>query len=634
MLNRSPAAPDPAIAPALPSLGDLDYRVQGLLPTDSKMSEILLATDRRNQTVILKIACVQQRARAETNRRAIYNSVAWLQGLCDHAGIAQMQPIHRKGQRGPQTWFAPPTFIATLPDWPDNPDFLITEYLAGGTLNAFVGKRPLPLVLALGLAHDLAQTLAYLHSHHCVHRDLKPENILFREPPTRSAKPGACQPVLIDFGVAAQIGEAKLIAGSRLWMAPELQEAGEKALLPIDPAWDVYALGLICCYMLSGLRPWRRQYAYQDYVDYRTHVFAGLRQATTAIDVDQQVISTLQQLLDRALARSPRQRPTAAEFAAALARLLEQMGVVLPVRKLPARAPVAQLVARLPDVQRRVQPRWLWGGLAILVVVSWSLLTLMADSDGSVRTQAAAPAQPSASITEPATLPAINARAALLPVMGEQQGLTQPSVLAGKPTATLPPPTLAARPPTPTQSIPTLAALVLPLLTTPPTLVAFTPTQAPIVSPTATRLPPTVTATASPTRPLPTATRSTTPTRQPSPGFGTIRLGTPPAGLVSAQERVEFAWQIAGATLAADACYELVFWDPNKASDKRSPIGAGRTAQGTVTFGKLRESPDPLLRRLARSPHGLDWGVRFVSCTDPQTILQDVSETRHYTYQP
>jgi len=30
----------------------------------------------------------------------------------------------------------------------------------------------------------------------------------------------------------------------------------------------------------------------------------------------------------------------------------------------------------------------------------------------------------------------------------------------------------------------------------------------------------------------------------------------------------------------------------------------------------------------------LDWGVRFVSCTDPQTILQDVSETRHYTYQP
>ncbi len=612
-------------------LGDLDYRVQGLLPTDSKMSEILLATDRRHRKVILKIACVQQRVRAETNRRAIHNSVAWLQGLRAHPGIAQMQPIQRKGQGGLRTWFTPPIFAGSLPDWPDNPDFLITEYLAGGTLNAFVGKRPLPLDLALGIAYELAQTLADLHAHHCVHRDLKPENILFRTPPMPTAKPGTIQPVLIDFGVAARIGEAKLISGSRLWMAPELQEAHEKALLPVDPAWDLYALGLICCYMLAGLRPWRRQYVYQDYIDYRAHVFAGLQQAATGA-TSQQVIAALQQLLARTLARDPRQRPTAAEFAAALASLLAQLGVVLPSRTVGLRAKVDRFVARLPSIQSSVQMRWILAGLVILVVVSLRFLTSIADGDPSTQKLVSASIAPTVIITESAAVPAMNAGAALLPVMADQPSLTQQPAPIGKSMSTLPPPTLAARPATSTQAIPTLAALVMPSLTTPPTLIPFTPTP----RPTATPLPPTLTATPSPTRPLPTgtATRPATPTRQPTPVFGTMRLVAPPAGVVSAQDRVEFAWQITGATLAPDHCYELVFWDPNKASDKRSPIGAGRAPQGTVSLSKLRESPDPLLRTLARNPQGFDWGVRFVACTNPQTILQDVSEVRHYTYQP
>jgi hypothetical protein len=122
------------LPPPSPTLGDLDYHVEGLLSTDSKMSEILLATDRRAQKVIFKIACVQQRARADANRRAIRNSVEWLQQLHGHSGIAQMQPIVSKGASGPRSWFVSPCFVATLPDWPGNPDFLITEYLPGGTL--------------------------------------------------------------------------------------------------------------------------------------------------------------------------------------------------------------------------------------------------------------------------------------------------------------------------------------------------------------------------------------------------------------------------------------------------------------------------------------------------------------------
>lgn len=603
----------------MPDLGDLDYRVQGLLATDSKMSEILLATDRNGQTVIFKIACVQQRVRAETNRRAIHNSVLWLQQLRDHPGIAQLQPIRRKGQHGPGAWLAPPTFVATLPAWPGQPDFLITEYLAGGTLSSFVGKRPLPVDLALTLAYTLAQTVAYLHDHQCVHRDLKPENVLFRAPPAQTATPGALQPVLIDFGVAARIGEPKLISGSRLWMAPELQEANEKSILAVDPAWDVYGLGLICCYMLSGRRPVRRQHDYQDYVDYREQVFALLQQEAAGADAAwQQVVAALQKLLARTLDRDPRRRPPAAALAAALGTLLLSMGIT--PRQSSAQSPQWYAPVRLPGRTLQKPGRWL--GLAGLLMLGLSFLTslLGGQASGGLATI------PPAAVTAGAVFPV------------EQPNQIIRTKLAAPPTATLPPPTLALLPTTPPQAVPTLATARLTQLAAPPTLVQFTPTPRPTAPPSPTRAQPTATTTAllptrsaTPVRLLPTATAQPPPT---AIVFAAIRLLAPQPNVTAAQARVEFVWETTGAALAPDHCYELVFWDPAKSSDKRSPVGAGRSTKGMVNFSKLRDSPDPLLQALAHSPQGFAWGVRFVSCASPKTVLQDVQEVRHYTYRP
>lgn len=633
MLKHNPHA----LATSVPDLGDLDYRVQGLLATDSKMSEILLATDPKGQTVILKIACVQQRVRAETNRRAIHNSVLWLQQLRDHAGIARLQPIRRKGQQGPRAWVTPPTFIATLPAWPEQPDFLITEYLAGGTLSSFVGKRPLPVDLALTLAYDLAQTVAYLHEHQCVHRDLKPENVLFRTLPVHTATPGALQPVLIDFGVAARIGEPKLISGSRLWMAPELQAAHEKSPLPVDPAWDVYALGLICCYMLSGRRPVRRQHDYQDYMDYRDQVFALLQQEAADADAEwQQVVAALQKLLTRTLDRDPRRRPTATALAEALGTLLLKMDISPP--KHEARLP--QWVPLAPPDWRKTQKHWRWVGLIFLIILGFAFLTAIlgsqAASDPPVVTPAVDP--PGA----PATPVVIQSAAALLPTAYANQ-MIQTKLATPLPTTTLPPPTLAPLPTTPTQAIPTLASAQLTgLAAPPPTLIRLTPTLMPTATTAPTRPLPTATATPLPTTrsAVPTATPAQslpTATRQPQPtavAFATIRLLTPLPNGTAAQARVEFAWEVTGAALAPDHCYELVFWDPAKSRDKRSPIGAGRATKGLVNFQKLSNSPDPLLQALARTPQGFAWGVRFVSCAAPKTILQDVNDVRHYTYQP
>jgi serine/threonine protein kinase len=573
--SPEPIGPDHTGAPDLssvPPIGDLDYRVLGLLQTDSKMSEILVATDAQAQTVIFKIACVQQRARAETNRRAIHNSVVWMEQLCGHSGIAHMQPIRRKAPSGLRTSSTPPTFVATLATWPGNPEFLLMEYLAGGTLSKFVGKRPLPIDLALVMAYELAQTLAYLHEHQCVHRDLKPENILFRLPPTPTTKAGDLQPVLIDFGVAARVGEPKLICGSRLWMAPELQDAHEKSLHPVDPAWDLYALGLICCYMFSGLRPRRRQYDAQDTIDYRQEVFAILQQGVANADTAwQHAIGALQPILAQTLQLDPRQRPTAAEFANSLAALLTDVGIALPVRNqvfgknLVSLAPFR--VLNKSWWQQMPQP-WPWIALMCLgLVIVLSILSFWGG------TPTARPlANGSAALEQSTTLE--------LAAIGMQAAGTTPS----------------------TTKLNTQERISLPQTLVQPT--------------------------------LPPPTLAALPIEPPLADLALIRLLSPPANTLSAQEQVEFAWESLDSRLSAAHCYELVFWDPTKAQDKRAPLGPSHTPKALVPLNTDRASPDPLLRAMVRNPQGFDWGVRIVNCATPQTILQDVKETRHYTYQP
>lgn len=125
--------------------------------------------------------------------------------------------------------------------------YLAMEYLEGGDLKSRLGTAMSP-ELALDLAADIAQALAYAHRRNVVHRDVKPANILFRADGTL---------VLSDFGIAKQIvADAGLtstgtILGSPYYMSPEQAEG-----LAVDGRTDIYSLGVIFHEMLTGERPY------------------------------------------------------------------------------------------------------------------------------------------------------------------------------------------------------------------------------------------------------------------------------------------------------------------------------------------------------------------------------------------
>ncbi len=651
-MSAGEASAAPAVS--IPPLDDYAYQVQRFIETDSKMSDVLLAVTAQGRPVVLKIARVDQRARAEVNREAIQNSVLWLQRLGRHEGLVQLYPIAYKRLGSERARNDEPVFCATLRQWAGEPEFLVMEYLEGGSLREVVGAHPLSLDVTLWIAHQLAASLDYVHQQGCVHRDIKPENILFRGPlpgRERGAKTAGqqldqIQPVLVDFGVAAGRGEHRLVSGSRLWMAPELQEAYEQSPLPVDPAWDVYALGLILCYMISGRRPRRRSYEYASVLAYREHTLAVLHQELQNHGGEASVQERLAQLITAMLAKDPTDRPAAHEVAATAATLLADRGVTLtrPTR-------LQMLLNRSRDLPPRKRLQLVLAAALIIGVVLGGLAGLLISLPATVNARDGG-SNPAGEIQAQSHTP--EAAAPSQPGETEPTAVRQPVLLQSQSTpaaALSPEPTHRELSPTPTLPPPTLVPLALPPTQPPPTLVPFTPV--PTVG-AATAVP--AAAVLQPAAPLPTrqlprpspsaapavnaaASRKPTPVVQAAPaGQGStsvleqVQLLAPESGTVSDQGKVEFSWQAGAAAPAADHCFELVFWDPHNPADKRSPTGAGKSQRQRVDFTLLFNSSDPLLRALTQSEEEFNWGVRIVACSAPRTVLQDVQQVRIYSY--
>jgi serine/threonine-protein kinase len=125
--------------------------------------------------------------------------------------------------------------------------FLVMELVDGDDLATRIQREaPLPPMVAVWIARDVANGLAIAHARGIVHRDVKPGNILVD--PAGHAR-------ITDFGVARIVAEAEAtIPGTTLgsvhYFSPEQAQG-----LATTPASDVYSLGLVLFEMLTGTRP-------------------------------------------------------------------------------------------------------------------------------------------------------------------------------------------------------------------------------------------------------------------------------------------------------------------------------------------------------------------------------------------
>jgi serine/threonine-protein kinase len=128
------------------------------------------------------------------------------------------------------------------------------ELLDGVTLKDLIGTEgPLDVARTLNIAHRIARALAEAHALGIVHRDIKPENIFITH-----AGPEQDLVKVLDFGIAkilSETADSKLtytgaIFGTPAYISPEAARG-----LPITPASDVYGLGGLIYFMLTGSPP-------------------------------------------------------------------------------------------------------------------------------------------------------------------------------------------------------------------------------------------------------------------------------------------------------------------------------------------------------------------------------------------
>ena len=179
------------------------------------------------------------------------------------------------------------------------------QYVEGRNVRQLVGGHPLELKSTLLIGIQVADALAAAHSRGIIHRDIKSGNVMVA--PSGQVK-------ILDFGLAklledeeetrrsaihrTDLTEIGVPYGTATYAAPE-QARGDR----VDKRADIFSTGVLLYEMLTGTWPFRGKTT----IDVRHAVLHDTPRPISELRKEA-LPARLQQILDRCLAKEPRER--------------------------------------------------------------------------------------------------------------------------------------------------------------------------------------------------------------------------------------------------------------------------------------------------------------------------------------
>jgi serine/threonine protein kinase/Tol biopolymer transport system component len=255
------------------------------------MGEVYRATDTRlHRTVAIKVLPHDKVADPERKRRFLQEARA--ASALNHPNIVTLHDIAS-----------------------DNGiDYLVMEYVPGQSLDQLIDSKGLPPAEAIGYTAQIANALAAAHAVGIVHRDIKPANVIVMQ---------EAQVKILDFGLAkltdrtpgregetrtveSALTEAGTVMGTVAYMSPEQASAR-----PTDHRTDIFSLGVVLYEAVAGQKPFRRKS--------QVETLSAIINEPAPPLVNQP--PELQEIVDKALAKDPKDRyQHAGDFALDLRR--------------------------------------------------------------------------------------------------------------------------------------------------------------------------------------------------------------------------------------------------------------------------------------------------------------------------
>ncbi|MDP4624595.1 MAG: protein kinase [Akkermansiaceae bacterium] len=175
--------------------------------------------------------------------------------------------------------------IVTIYDVGSDEDgpFVVMELLTGDTLEKIISDGSFTWVDFRELAMQTMEALIAAQELNLVHRDLKPGNIMVNWLPS-----GKFQVKIVDFGLAKLTAKPSLqtidqsdgVFGSIYFMAPEQFER-----VPLDLKVDLYAIGCVFYYALTGTYPFDGEHAAEVMASHLQHHVSPLQEVREGIPI-------------------------------------------------------------------------------------------------------------------------------------------------------------------------------------------------------------------------------------------------------------------------------------------------------------------------------------------------------------